>query len=134
MKSLHNIYLGNQQDPTPNYSQNQIASQFITLVERHFREQKPLAFYAKQIDIQEKDLIKSIQNCLHKAPRKILNEYLVKELIVQIGATDLPMKELSLQYGFNSHAQFTRFVKSTTGLTPSRYRALKYIEYLADSE
>ena len=59
------------------------------------------------------------------------NHALVKEFTnikKELVTTETPMKKLSQLFGFNSPAMLTKFVKSTTGISPSKYRALNYVE------
>lgn len=107
---------------------NQIADQFITLVESNFHSQKPVEFYAMELGLTKELLTLGVQYHFRKSPKQILRQYLAKELMTKLSRTEIPMKDLSAQYHFQSHSQFTRFIKMMTGLTPTRYRAIKCFE------
>lgn len=63
-----------------------------------------------------------------------LNEYITRRRIEKTAAIlfrrkEIPISELSLQYGFNSNSSFTRAFKSFYGVSPSEFRKLSPGKY-----
>lgn len=126
MSTLKNVNLEAEIVENPEV-RKQLIWKFINLAERHFAEHHQLDFYAQELRISKKSLNKLIINYIKKKPISILRELLVDELTKKLTITEIPMRELASKYGFKSPASFTRFIKSKTGFTPTKYRALMYI-------
>jgi len=104
-----------------------IIKQFVYLIENHCHEQKRLTFYIKKLDITEQQLAFLTSQKFNISPVDIPKLFLVKKITEKLATTEIRLKELSHQFGFKSPATFTKFIRTTTGFTPSRYRALKCI-------
>ncbi|MCS4226151.1 AraC family transcriptional regulator [Sphingobacterium sp. BIGb0165] len=101
---------------------------FKTLIEQHLKKQKRLDFYLSELNISKWELERMFADVLGLSPTKFLRNFIVEHITKDLTTTEMPMKALCAQYGFTSASTLTRFVKSTTGMTPSKYRALKYKE------
>jgi hydroxymethylpyrimidine/phosphomethylpyrimidine kinase len=101
--------------------------QFIHLIESHCHELRGITFYANKINVSEQKLTYLIIQNFNVSPVDILRLFLIKEILDKLATTDLRLKELTYTFGFKSQSNFTKFIRTYTGLTPSRYRALKYV-------
>jgi len=101
--------------------------QFIHLIENHCHEQRGITFYANKIKVSEQKLAHLIFQNFNVSPVDILRLFLIREILDKLATTDLRLKELTYTFGFKSQSNFTKFIRTYTGLTPSRYRALKYV-------
>ncbi|MGE8292982.1 MAG: helix-turn-helix transcriptional regulator [Sphingobacterium sp.] len=101
---------------------------FKTLIEQHLREQKQLNFYLSELNISKLELDRLFIDVLGLSPTKFLRNYIMEHIKKDLTTTEIRMKVLCAKYGFASSSTLTRFIKSTTGMTPSKYRALKYKE------
>lgn len=105
-----------------------LVKEFIDLAESYYKEQHGMEFYLRRLNISKRKLNRIIKNQFNTSPEKILKNLLSTAIKKELVTTETPMKELSQLYGFNSPAMLTKFVKSTTGISPSKYRALNYVE------
>lgn len=99
-----------------------ILNKFLSLIDRHFKEEHSVSFYAGQLNITPNYL-----NILSKKHFKVPATYLIQSRAVLeakrlLQASDLSIKEIGFELGFYDHAYFTKFFKSLTGTTPTTFR------------
>lgn len=80
---------------------------------------------AREIGISEAVLSKIVNQYFSKSVPQLLNENRVKDACQLLKETDVPVKDISEEAGFNSLASFNRVFKDMTGTTPSAYRQKK---------
>lgn len=96
--------------------------QFRTLVDRHYAEQRPVAFYATQMGITEKTLTRMCSARFGCSPKQYLHRRLLLEaqrLLIYGSAT---VAGISEDLGFADPSYFTRFYRRMTGKLPSEHR------------
>lgn len=106
------------------YRNNPVLQQYLSLVETHFREEKSVAFYAKQLHITPNYL-----NILCKRHFKIPATFFIQKRVTleakrMILATDkdLSLKEIAFELGFKDPAYFSNFFRTQTGSSPREFR------------
>jgi len=100
---------------------------FRDLVEANYKTLKAVSEYSARIHISEKRLGQATAKVLGKAPKEIINERILLEAKRLLVYTNLSIKELGLQLGFNDPAYFVRYFKKNAKTTPVEFRA-KYIK------
>ncbi|MDF2516513.1 MAG: hypothetical protein K0R59_1809 [Sphingobacterium sp.] len=100
--------------------------EFKTLIEQYLHKHKRLDFYLSKLNISKLELERISADILGLSPAKFLRNFIVERIKKDLTTTEIRMKTLCDKYGFASASTLTRFVKSSTGMTPSQYRALKY--------
>lgn len=95
---------------------------FLQLVEEHFRNQQPVAFYSNNLGISERKLngiCKSINNttCSKHLSDRLLLE--AKKLLLN---SELSIKEILFSLNFSDPSYFYKFFKANTGKTPRQFR------------
>lgn len=96
--------------------------QFRALVDRHFAEQRPLAFYAGQMGVTAKTLTRMCRACFGCSPKQYLHRRLLLEaqrLLIYGSAT---VADIADELGFADPSYFTRFYRRMTGRLPSEHR------------
>ncbi|RDY59726.1 AraC family transcriptional regulator [Flagellimonas nanhaiensis] len=99
----------------------------IQLVRDHHGHERSLAFYADKMNLSIKALEKKTKDRMNESlGRLIRNEILntSKKLLVE----DIPIKEVSIQLGFEEPNHFSTFFKHQTGINPSQFRKEKVQE------
>lgn len=94
-----------------------------SLIEAHFLEHKPIAFYAEALDITPKHLNNLCRQYLHTSLADMQNARLLLEAKRMLHFTSLSVKEIAYQLGFEDASYFVRFFKRLAGTTPALFRA-----------
>ena len=100
----------------------QHAERFRALLDRWFREERSIAFYAGQMGITPTQLNRVCREVLDNSALGALHARLVLEAKRDLAYTLLSVKEIALTLGFADAAYFTRFFAKETGLAPSAFR------------
>jgi AraC family transcriptional activator of pobA len=100
----------------------QHAQRFRTLLDRWFREERSIAFYAGQLGITPTQLNRVCREVLDTSALGALHARLVVEAKRDLAYTLLDIKQIALTLGFADAAYFTRFFTRQTGLSPSAFR------------
>lgn len=115
-------YIANQnregrQSNSPNHISN-----FINHVNKHFRTAHDAKFYADKMNISPNYLNKIIKKSLGVTPYDYILNHILSEAKILLRLTDISIKELAHQLGFEDANYFIRCFKKVEGITPREYR------------
>ena len=96
---------------------------FQHLVDRHFREEHEVAGYAARLHISPGHLNERVKRQSGKTAIHHIHSRMVVEAKRQLLYSDLSVKELAGELGFEDPAYFNRWFKRLTGETPIQYRS-----------
>lgn len=96
---------------------------FRDLLESNFLKLKSVSEYAELIFISEKRLGQATSKIVGKSPKEIINDRILLEAKRLLVHTNLSIKEISLELGFEDPAYFVRYFKKNTETTPVEFRA-----------
>lgn len=96
--------------------------QFRTLLEKNFKNYKSVSFYAKKLYMSPNYLNILCKRHLGLTAKELIGQRLVLEAKRLLKASDTPIKELAMELGFSEITNFSSFLKSKTGLTPTQMR------------
>lgn len=108
------------QGPSPRSLQH--AQRFRALLDRSFREQRSIAFYADELGITPTQLNRVCREVLDTSALGALHARLMLEARRDLAYTLLSVKEVALTLGFSDAAYFTRFFARHAGMAPSEFR------------
>lgn len=111
-------------------SQGDIIREFNYLVESHFTEHHDVAFYASQLNKSPKTLSNLFSIVSERAPLNIIHDRIMMHAKKQINYSNLSIKEIAYELGYDNIQTFSRFFKSKEGISPVHYRK-KAIELVA---
>ncbi len=111
--------LGKEGLPEPQAS---LTDAFLDLVEKYFREEHRLQFYADRLKVSAKTLSAQVQRALGKPAKEILLERCLLEARRLLAFTDMPVAQISYDLGFEDPNYFSRFLKTYGGLTALDFR------------
>jgi len=111
-------------------SQSDIIREFNYLVERHFSEHHDVAFYASQLNKSPKTLSNLFSLVSDRAPLNIIHDRIMIHARRQINYSNLSIKEIAYELGYDNIQTFSRFFKAKEGVSPGQYRK-KYTEQVA---
>lgn len=97
-------------------------ARFRALVERHFREQHGLAFYAAELGLTERSLNRLATRGAGRSAKNYLTDRLVLEARRQLAYTTFPVATIAYELGFDDPSYFSRFYRRATGRLPSADR------------
>lgn len=102
----------------------QIYREFLALLEKHFREEKSIAFYAEQMCLTPKYLSMVVKKVSGKHGSQWIEEYVALEAKALLRQGNRNIKQVSDMLNFPSQSIFGRFFKKMTGYSPKEYKQL----------
>ncbi|MFC2295716.1 MAG: helix-turn-helix domain-containing protein [Prevotella sp.] len=99
-----------------------IFAQFIQLVQRNFRRERRVGWYALQMDISPKYLAETVRLISRKTPNDWINYYVVLEMRVLLKNTTKSIKEITEYMNFPNQSFLGKYFKEHVGISPSEYR------------
>lgn len=107
------------------HQQDQLAQDFIALVEKHFRQEHTVTGYAEKLFIAPKSLTKRLKVLDYPSPSQIIKDRLVLEAKRQLKFSTKTIKEIAFELGFDDPAYFSRLFSKNAGASPAQYRQLE---------
>ena len=94
----------------------------LTLISAHFRDHRPVSFYAGAIGVSATHL-----NRVARASTGLSVQGLIAQRITEAARRDLvftptPVQAIAYSLGYSDPAYFNRFFRRQTGMTPGRFR------------
>ncbi|TAK48994.1 MAG: helix-turn-helix domain-containing protein [Xanthobacteraceae bacterium] len=99
-----------------------IFRRFKRLVDRTFREQRPITRLAREIGISTDRLHAICHEAAGMSPRALLHERLILEAKRDLRYTALSIADIAFDLGFRDQGYFSRFFAKRVGLSPAAYR------------
>ncbi|WPO84170.1 AraC family transcriptional regulator [Chryseobacterium sp. JJR-5R] len=110
-----NNQIGNRKD--------ELALRFVNLVEKNYRNRKDVQFYADKLSVSRTHLTRTLKEVFFKSPKKIIEDKIITEAKLLLTKSDHNIQSVFDRLSFDTHAEFTRFFKNSTGFSPSQYRS-----------
>lgn len=93
------------------------------LVAAHFREHRPVSFYAAQLGLSEAHLNRICRNETGGSVQALVNARLIEAATRDLIFTPTSVQGIAYSLGFSDPAYFNRFFRKQTGRTPGALRA-----------
>ncbi len=106
----------------PQDRKQEIYQTYIKLVLEHYSEWHHVAQYAEEMRITMPHLCSTIKAVSGKTAGDLIVDAILTDAKAQLKITNLPIKEIAINLGFEHVGFFNRFFKSHTGITPKIYR------------
>ncbi|HEX7673937.1 MAG TPA: AraC family transcriptional regulator [Bdellovibrio sp.] len=104
-------------------SKQDIVSNFLDLVELHFRKQHSLEFYAGTLNVSPKTLSAKILKALGKPAKEVISERCLLEAKRLLAYSSLTISEIGYELGFDDPNYFSRFLKQHMKTSAQQFRA-----------
>jgi AraC family transcriptional regulator, transcriptional activator of pobA len=99
------------------------ARRFRMHVDRRFRETRRIADYAEAIGISATHLNRVCREVLGSSALVVIERRIALEVRRQLRFSELSIKQIASELGYDDPAYFSRFVTRALGVPPSLYRA-----------
>ncbi|MHC0443450.1 helix-turn-helix domain-containing protein [Flavobacterium sp. 3-210] len=103
-------------------SEVDIIREFNFLVEGHFSKHHDVAFYASKLNKSPKTLSNLFALVSNRPPISIIHDRIMLHARRQINYTNLSIKEIAYDLGYEDIQTFSRFFKNREGISPNQYR------------
>ncbi len=97
-------------------------NRFIQLLDRNFKQERSIGFYASEICITPKYLSTLVKEMSGRTAAEWIDGMVVMEAKHLLKYTGMSIKEISEYLNFPNQSFFSRYFRRETGLTPGRYR------------
>lgn len=121
----YDIHLRRQKEEKGKTKHQILVENFLTLVQRHYKEERSLEFYAKKLYLTAKHLSKVVKENSGTSASDWINNYVILEAKALFKSTDLTVQQVSDRLNFPSQSFFGKYFKRLVGITPSEYRKSK---------
>jgi AraC family transcriptional activator of pobA len=119
---LRDIAAFSQYQHRPVTPQQVLLKKFTRLVNNYYIEKRTVDEYAQLLSVTANHLSQSIKLASGKNALVFINERLVSEAKSLISFTDFDMAEIAYRLDFSDPANFGKFFKRHTGITPFEFR------------
>jgi AraC family transcriptional activator of pobA len=100
-----------------------IIKRFIDLLEANFAKERSVGFYATQLNVHPNHLNALIKKHTGLTAKESIQNRLLLETKYLLHSTNLSIKEISSQVGFNDPNYFAVFFKRLENMSPGNYRS-----------
>ncbi len=104
------------------FQSNPRLSAFKTLIDKFYKEEKLVGFYASKLHISSNYLNIICKTHLNASATKLIQQRVLLEAKRLLQTSDLSIKEIAFELGFVDHAYFSNFFKAQAGITPTQFR------------
>ena len=119
---LSNIIYRVQYNDKPQSRADAIFTHFIKLVEKNYRQERRVGWYAAQLNITPKHLSETVKNASRRTPNEWIDDYVTLELRVLLKNSTKTIKEIAQELNFPNQSFLGKFFKEHVGVSPSKYR------------
>ena len=97
--------------------------QFTHLLGEHFREERSVGFYARQLCITPKYLTTLIKRISGQSVSEWIDNYVILEDKTLLKYSTMSIQEIAYYLNFPNQSFFGSYFKRNTGMSPSQYKA-----------
>ena len=97
--------------------------QFTHLLGEHFREERSVGFYARQLCITPKYLTTLIKRISGQSVSEWIDNYVILEAKTLLKYSTMSIQEIAYYLNFPNQSFFGSYIKRNTGMSPSQYKA-----------
>lgn len=119
---LSNIIYRVQNDDTPKKRAEIIFTKFIQLVEKNFKTERRVGWYAQKLNITPKYLSETVKIASRQTPNEWIDDYVIMELRVLLKNSTKNIKEITDELNFPNQSFLGKYFKEHVGMSPSQYR------------
>ena len=99
--------------------------QFTELLGEHYKHERSVGFYARQLCITPKYLTTLIKRISGKSVSEWIDNYVILEAKTLLKYSNMSVQEIAFKVGFESTAYFSNSFKKMIGCSPNEFRRLQ---------
>ncbi len=127
--ALNNIALSDNVEGQPDLKKplnrkEEIFHDFLSVLEKYYKQERSISFYADQMCLTPKYLSTIIKEVSGKHGMQWIDEYVALEAKALLRNSTLSVKQVADQLNFPSQSMFGRFFKKMTGCSPKQYKLM----------
>ncbi len=122
LKLLQNDYLKAFPEYECATKPEKMINRFNALIDTYFKEESSVQFYADKLNITPNYLNILCQKYVKMPAGDLIKERTILEAKRLLSSTDLSIKEIAYQLGFNDNGYFSKVFKKYTGKTPGDFK------------
>lgn len=103
---------------------HQLFIRFRQLVEQEYSRLHTVQEYADRLNVALRTLSKCVGECAQRSPLTFINERIILEAKRMVKYTNMMIKEIAFELGYEDPSYFVKFFKRQTGYLPSDFREL----------
>lgn len=119
---LERARLERQPDTTTLAPNADIYQQFLTSLDRDFRQQHHVSHYAEQMAVTPRQLSDICSRFTGKTAKQIIQDRLMLEARRYLQHTNDSVKEIAWKLGYREPSYFSKVFKQTVGVSPNAYK------------
>lgn len=120
---MSNVIYRYQMVETKRFSRGEVVFfNYIRLVRDHFKQERRVSWYARQLCITPKYLSETIKTISKRTPNEWIDYYVVLELRLLLKNSDKSIKEIAEYLHFPNQSFLGKFFKEHVGVSPSAFR------------
>lgn len=104
------------------YDKNNVFTNFKNVLKKHYRSNHQVKFYADELNITTEVLTQVVKNASNRTPKQMINEHLLTEAKRLLYWSDITVREVAWELGFETDGYFNRFFKKFEGITPKEFQ------------
>ena len=116
------IYRVGEKEPKKIRRSDAIFTEFIRLLEKHYRTQRRVYWYAQKLDITPKHLTDLVISVSKRSPNAWIDDYVVMEIRLQLKNTTKTIREIAKELNFPDQSLLGKYFKKNVGVSPLEYR------------
>ena len=103
--------------------------QFRRMLEKDFATKHTVQEYADGLNVAVRTLNKCVNDCSGRSPMAFITERIMLEAKREVRYSNLMIKEIAYNLGFEDPSYFVKLFKRQTGMLPSDFREMDEIPY-----
>ena len=119
--NIFNLLLPNYAPAVLSRSES-IFQEFIKNVEKYFRKERSVGFYADKLNLTPKYLSTVIQQQTGKHATDWIDKYTILEAKTLLKSSTLSIQQIAYDLNFSTQSHFGRYFRNHTGMSPKLYR------------
>lgn len=109
-------------NPRPFTSREEHFKDFMRMLSTSYPKSRSVAYYAEQLCITPKYLSTICRDVCQESPSKIIERYVVKDIVHQLTHTNKSIKCISNELEFPNISFFGKYVRNSLGMSPKAVR------------
>lgn len=95
---------------------------FIQTVEKNYRTERRVGWYAQQLCITSKYLSETVRTVSRRTPSDWIDSYVTRELRVMLRNSTMSIKQIADELNFANQSFLGKYFKEHVGMSPSKFR------------